>query len=198
MMDARLDDGKGYRGKNLGSTLLPRGMLCILLALACSAAAALDPSRRISQYGHTMWRIQDGLLPGPPEDIAQTVDGYLWIGTDAGLFRFDGVQFVPWASSSGEQLPVYQILSLLGASDGSLWIGTARGLASWKSGKLTTYPHLENRINAIVEDHQGNIWIARSMMSDKRDPLCRVSPGEARCFGRDDGIQLPAATGLTI
>jgi hypothetical protein len=55
-----------------------------------------------------MWRIQDGYLPGPPEDIAQTTDGYLWIGTDAGLLRFDGVRFVPWVSPNGEQLPDYQ------------------------------------------------------------------------------------------
>jgi len=60
-----------------------------------------------------MWRIQDGYLPGPPEDIAQTTDGYLWIGTDAGLVRFDGIRFVPWAPRNGEQLPDYQILSLL-------------------------------------------------------------------------------------
>jgi hypothetical protein len=101
-------------------------------------ALALDPDQRISQYGHTVWRIQDGFLPGPPEDIAQTVDGYLWIGTDAGLLRFDGVRFVPWASLNSEQLPDYQILSLLAASDGSLWIGTARGLARWKTAKGTS------------------------------------------------------------
>src|SRR5215468_8285586 len=84
-----------------------------LLAIVCPTALSLDHSRRISQYGHHMWRIQDGYLPGPPEDIAQTTDGYLWIGTDAGLVRFDGIRFVPWAPRNGEQLPDYQILSLL-------------------------------------------------------------------------------------
>lgn len=66
-----------------------------------------------------MWRIQDGYLPGPVEDIAQTKDGYLWIGTALGLLRFDGVRFVPWASLSAEQLPDNHIFSLLGGSDGS-------------------------------------------------------------------------------
>jgi ligand-binding sensor domain-containing protein len=76
-----------------------------------------------------MWRIQDGHLPAPRAAFAQTADGYPWVGTPAGLVRFDGVRFVPWASTKGETLPSDQILSLLGASDGSLWIGTTKRLA---------------------------------------------------------------------
>src|SRR5215467_7058611 len=98
----------------------------LFVALVCPGARGLDSSRKISQYGHNMWRIQDGYLPATPEAIAQTADGYLWIGTDAGLVRFDGVRFVSWASPKDERLPSDQILSLLGASDGSLWIGTVK------------------------------------------------------------------------
>ena len=50
-----------------------------------SQVSSLDPTKRISQYVHTAWRIQDGVLPGLPEAITQTTDGYLWIGTYAGL-----------------------------------------------------------------------------------------------------------------
>jgi hypothetical protein len=178
-----------------------RGILgTALLAFVCPRASPLDHSRKISQYGHNLWRIQDGYLPGPPEGIAQTTDGYLWIGTDAGLLRFDGVRFVPWASPNGEQLPDYQIFSLLGASDGGLWIGTAKGLARWKAAKLTLYKDLPNRINAIAEDRQGNIWIARSRIDsgDKRGPLCRVSGGAVQCFGQRNGIFVPTAMGLAI
>ena len=181
--------------------LYPISVLCTaLLSFVCPRASPLDHSRQISQYGHNMWRIQDGYLPGPPEDIAQTTDGYLWIGTDAGLLRFDGVRFVPWASPSREQLPDYQIFSLLGASDGSLWIGTAKGLARWKAGELTLYKDLPNRINAIAEDRQGNIWIARSRINinDIRGPLCRVGGGDLQCFGQGDGIFLPTAMGLAV
>src|SRR5215475_8008877 len=118
--------------------IVPPTILCFLLvALVCPEVAGLDPARKISQYGHSMWRIQDGYLPAPPEAIAQTGDGYLWIGTDAGLVRFDGVRFVPWRSPRSESLPSDQILYLLAASDGSLWIGTAKGLARWKGGILT-------------------------------------------------------------
>ena len=122
----------------------------LLVALVCPEVAGLDPSRKISQYGHSMWRIQDGYLPGPPEAITQTADGYLWIGTHAGLVRFDGVRFVPWASPKGEKLPSDQIHYLLGTSDGSLWIGTAGGLARWKDGILTTYKNLPTAFGASL------------------------------------------------
>src|SRR5215831_6088818 len=119
------------------SRLVPQIILGFLLAVfVCPEVAGLDPSRKISQYGHSMWRIQDGFLPAPPEAIAQTRDGYLWIGTDAGLVRFDGVRFVPWSSPKSERLPSDQILYLLAASNGSLWIGTAKGVAHWQDGTL--------------------------------------------------------------
>jgi signal transduction histidine kinase/ligand-binding sensor domain-containing protein len=170
----------------------------VLIALVCPRVAGLDASRKISQYGHSMWRIQDGYLPGPPEAITQTADGYLWIGTDAGLVRFDGVRFLPWTSPRGEKLPSDQILYLLAGSDGSLWIGTGKGLARWKSGALTTYKGLPNRIWGIVEDHGADIWIVRSRIEDSRGPLCRIRDSDLRCFGRDDGIPLPTATGLAL
>ena len=170
----------------------------LLVALFCGRVAGLDPSRKISQYGHKMWRIQDGYLPSPPEAVAQTADGYLWVGTDAGLVHFDGVRFVPWASPNGEKLPSDQILSLLGTSDGSLWIGTTKGLARWKDGKLTTYKNLITGIWDIVEDHDADIWIVRWDTDDGRGPLCRIRNTDERCFGRNDGISLKNATGLAL
>ena len=179
--------------------LVPQTILVFLLvALFCPRVAGLDPSRKISQYGHNTWRIQDGYVPGPPEAIAQTADGYLWIGTNAGLVRFDGARFVPWASPKGEKLPSDQILSLLGASDGSLWIGTTKGLARWKDGILTTYKNLPNSIWGIVQDHDGDIWVARWDSGDGRGPLCRIRDSDIRCFGRNDGIPLPTATELAL
>jgi len=147
-----------------------------------------------------MWRIQDGYLQGPPEDIAQTRDGYLWIGTALGLLRFDGVRFVPWASLTAERLPNNHIFSLLGSSDGSLWIGTLKGLARWKDGQVINYKELPDRINGIAEDRQGNIWIARSEVTaqDHRGALCRVSGTAVQCFGDEDGIFLKTGMGLTI
>src|SRR5262245_34259735 len=70
-------------------------ILCLIFVISSVARiAALDPASHITQYGHTVWRVQDGYFGGRALDIAQTTDGYVWVGTDAGLFRFDGVRFV--------------------------------------------------------------------------------------------------------
>ena len=103
--------------------------LAILFLLSLDSAWALDPRHLLSQYGHTAWRIQDSYFGSAVTSIAQTADGYLWIGTVNGLFRFDGVRFVPWSRLGGQQLPGDVITSLLAARDGSLWIGTISGLS---------------------------------------------------------------------
>ena len=73
-----------------------RSLCFLILLLASSWAWPLDPDKHISQYGHTAWRIQDGFFGGRGRSITQTTDGYIWVGTEAGLFRFDGVRFVSW------------------------------------------------------------------------------------------------------
>ncbi len=86
----------------------------VLFFLTISPVGALDTSKQISQYGHTAWRIEDGVFAGMPNVMAQTTDGYLWIGTQAGLMRFDGVRFVSWRPPDGNELPSSRINSLLG------------------------------------------------------------------------------------
>jgi ligand-binding sensor domain-containing protein len=103
-------------------------VLASLLFVALPRALALDPDRRISQYGHTVWRIQDGAI-SPPINIAQTTDGFLWVTTAQGLMRFDGVRFRQWQPPQGQSLPGTHLSAVFGARDGSLWIGTTRGLA---------------------------------------------------------------------
>src|SRR3984957_17264197 len=115
--------------------------LGILLA-CCRCAFALDPSLDINQYAHTAWKIRDGFARGHIASVAQTPDGYLWLGTEFGLLRFDGVRAIPWQPPADVPLPSNFIRSLLGARDGTLWIGTLKGLASWKDGKLTRYSEL--------------------------------------------------------
>src|SRR6266705_6931191 len=100
-------------------------------------ALALDPALDVSQYAHTAWRTQEGLARGEIVSIGQTPDGYLWLGTLLGLFRFDGVRTVVWLPPQGQVLPDSHIRCLLGARDGTLWIGTFAGLASWRGDRLT-------------------------------------------------------------
>jgi ligand-binding sensor domain-containing protein len=168
----------------------------VLFFLTISQVGALDTSSQISQYGHTAWRLEDGVFSGAPNAIAQTTDGYLWIGTQAGLMRFDGVRFVSWRGPQGNELPSSRINSLLGGRDGSLWIGTSTGLARLRNGNLTNYKDATGSIMAILEDRAGTIWIARANLSDTNGPLCKVTDMGLRCYGRDDGLAIPYAVTL--
>src|SRR5262245_18096142 len=126
--------------------ITPGNVLACMLLACCPCALALDPALDISQYAHTLWKIRDGFPKGQIRSIAQTSDGYLWLGTEFGLYRFDGVRNVPWQPPPEQHLPSSYIFSLLAARDGTLWIGTLKGLASWKDGKLTLYPELAGQV----------------------------------------------------
>src|ERR1700758_5512389 len=155
--------------------------------LACSPCAfALDPSLDVSQYAHTAWLSREGFPKGYIAAIAQTPDGYLWLGTEFGLLRFDGVRAVPWQPPAGEYLPGSEIRSLIAARDGTLWIGigTNGGLASWKEGKLTQYPEFAGKwIGALFEARNGTVWAAAWSRAASR--LCAIDSGNVRCFGED-------------
>jgi len=74
-----------------------------MLPACCVCAFALDPSLDISQYAQNTWRNRDGFPRDIIHTIAQTPDGYLWLGTEFGLFRFDGVRAVPWQPPADQQ-----------------------------------------------------------------------------------------------
>jgi signal transduction histidine kinase/ligand-binding sensor domain-containing protein len=151
------------------------------------ALVALNPSLDITQYGHTAWSYREGFQTGAVYAIAQTADGYLWLGTQSGVFRFDGVRTVPLPLPAGHRLANTQVGSLLVARDGTLWIGTLDGLMSWnKSGQLTEYPSIgRRRINALLQDRQGTVW-AGTALGGPAGRLCAIRADNTDCYG-DDG-----------
>src|SRR6266567_3409015 len=94
-------------------------VLAGLLLTGRPCAFALNPALDVSQYAHAAWKIRDGFSKGTIVAIAQTQDGYLWLGTEFGLFRFDGVQAVAWQPPADEQLPNNFIQHLLVGRDGT-------------------------------------------------------------------------------
>ena len=153
----------------------------IAIALACSVVTRLPgQSLDISQYAHTAWRMRDGFIKGSITSIAQTPDGYLWLGTESGLLRFDGARAVPWRPPAGTPLRSSSIRSLLAARDGTLWIATMNGLASWKGGKLTSYPEVAGQIlSRLVQDRSGKIWFG--VYAPGR--VCAIEGTKAKCYG---------------
>jgi ligand-binding sensor domain-containing protein len=158
----------------------------LVLVLACEPIAAQGPLIGVSQYSHTAWRLQDAVFDAAPISIAQTTDGFLWIGTMNGLVRFDGVHFESWNDRIRE-LHACCAWSLLGSSDGSLWIGTAPALARLKEGHLSIIPS-DARHDDIIEDHKGRIWVGRTSIRDDKGPLCEVQGTQLQCHSKQDGL----------
>jgi signal transduction histidine kinase/ligand-binding sensor domain-containing protein len=151
------------------------------LLVCCGSAFALNPALDVSQYAHTSWRNRDGFARSEIDGIAQTADGYLWLATQFGILRFDGVRTAPWQPPPGQRLASDIVRTLLAARDGALWIGTANGLASWKNGKLRAYPDLASfRITSLVEDHAGAIWAGAYQANDGK--ICEIRGGNIHCY----------------
>src|SRR5262249_46735181 len=143
---------------------------------------ALDPTLDVSQYAHTAWKVREGFVKGRINSIAQTPDGYLWLATEFGLLRFDGIRAVPWQPPDGQRLPSSFVAPLLVSHDGTLWIGTLKGLASWKDGNFTQYPETAGAyVLALFEDRERTIWIGTYEASKAR--LCAIRTGKIECYG---------------
>jgi signal transduction histidine kinase/ligand-binding sensor domain-containing protein len=157
------------------------GTLAVLLG-PCPVLA-LDPSLQASQYGHTAWTARDGFSVGAIFAMAQPPDGYLWLGAEFGLFRFDGLHVTPWQPPAGQKLPNAPY-SLLVTRDGTLWIGTFAGLVSWNGKKLTEYPEVGGVfVTSLFEDHQGTVW-AGILAGSAENPggrVCAIRSGQVKC-----------------
>jgi signal transduction histidine kinase/ligand-binding sensor domain-containing protein len=168
-------------------------MIGMVLAIP---AKALDPQKLIRQFTHTSWTSREG-VPGPVRAIAQTPDGYLWLGTEAGLYRFDGLHFVAWEPSSGEQILGSAVWSLCTSRDGSLWIGfSSGGISQLRNGHLKNYSRAdgvpEGGILSIVEDGNGSIWAGGQY------GLTRLDSGSWRQVGAESGYPAPGAQVLFV
>ena len=137
---------------------------CLLLALVVSGgkADALDPQKTIAQYAHEIWNAKSGLPEADVMAILQTRDGYLWVGTEEGLARFDGVRFTVFDRKTSP-LPNNRVQALAETLDGSLWIGTENGLSQLKDHQFTNYSTREglpsNNIRDLWAEPGGPLWI---------------------------------------
>ena len=176
------------RGKTSGGVVVRQIAIVVAVLVACCGCGfALNPSLDISQYGHHAWTVPDGFSLGNIYAIAQTPDGYLWLGGEFGLFRFDGLRSVAWQPPAGQHLP-NRPYSLLVTHDGALWIGTFSGLVTWSGGKLTRYPELDGLlVTSLLEDHKGTVWagLLDGSSGAHAGRLCAMRNGSTQCYGED-------------
>ena len=138
------------------------GALLLSLLAAARIAFGVDPSRTIAELYHSAWTVEDG-APSSIYALAQTKDGYLWLGTFNGLFRFDGVRFQRYQPERGDPFPSQSIVALFATPDGGLWISFRTGGVTFlENGRGHSYGESEGlppqAINGFALDREGAIW----------------------------------------
>src|ERR1700689_1242107 len=137
---------------------------CVAALLLSWHACALPPDLAIAQFYHTAWTVKEG-APTNIYSLAQTRDGYLWMGGPAGLFRFDGARFERIDAVHQHPLPSTFVHALWAPPSGGLWIGYSFGGASFiSSARITNYGEREGlpvgSVRGFAQDKSGVIWIA--------------------------------------
>jgi PAS domain S-box-containing protein len=114
------------------------------------------------RVGHDSWTFNEG-APADISCAAQTSDGFLWLGGQNGLFRFDGTRFEPFSSPFGDRLLSATMRTLFAPPSGGLWIGHSRGGFSFlDKGRVTNYAIDTGSVNGFAEDRDGIVWASAS------------------------------------
>ncbi len=168
-------------------------MIRTLFAILCgvvmaSSASALDPARTIAQLRHSRWTLGDG-APGNIRAIAQGRDGYLWLGTATGLYRFDGITFERIVPVDQDRYRSPQITALLAARNGDIWVGyDFGGISVVRGGVLrdaNPWPAVGG-VTTIVEGRDGAIWVVGNSVDTMS--LAHLSAGRWTKFGARQGV----------
>jgi ligand-binding sensor domain-containing protein/signal transduction histidine kinase len=139
----------------------------VVLLIASATVYALDPHKALNEFGVQVWLTENGLPQNTVQAITQTKDGYLWIGTQEGLARFNSTGFVVFDKDNTPQFKSNDVRALLEDRNGVLWIATSYGLLKYQSGSFTSFTTTEglpdNSVAALAESTDGTIWIATSI-----------------------------------
>jgi signal transduction histidine kinase/ligand-binding sensor domain-containing protein len=161
------------------------GLVCLL---STAAQASLDPTKAITQFIYQSWQSEQGLPENSVSAIAQTKDGYLWLGTENGLVRFDGIHFTVFEKNTTPGLRGNLITKLLVDHEGTLWIGTdGGGITCLRHGRFMPFQFQKDlesdSILSLYEDWQGGLWIGTD-----GGGLARFYQNKLQRFTKKDGL----------
>src|SRR5271165_3012321 len=155
----------------------------VLLLAAMSLAFGLDPSRTLTQYAHRIWQTQQGLPQGTIYSILQTHDGYLWLGSQTGLIRFDGVRFEMLENTRPGAPSNVWARSAMEDSQHVLWIATAEsGLFRMEGDRVTRYLSSDN-VQCVAEGKDGDVWACTT------NGIARIRDGQVSTFLPNQNIR---------
>ncbi|MBV9926039.1 MAG: histidine kinase [Acidobacteria bacterium] len=163
-------------------------MLIPALLICAGAAGGLDPERRGEEFARRAWQTDSGLPQNTVHSITQTADGYVWVATEEGLARFDGLIFKIFDRQNTPALKSNDVRALLAAGHaGDLWVCTSAGVARLADGEWRTFTTADglasDDVAAAYEDRAGTVWFATSA------GLSRYADGRFTNFTKKDGLE---------
>ena len=186
---ANSKDATGGASLRLGATLAVASGFALAMVVGALLVAipgqALEPTTPLASYGRQAWGMENGLPQNTVQALAQTNDGFVWLGTDVGLVRFDGNGFQVFDKNTSPALPGNDVRCVLAAADGSLWIGTSDGLARWKDGAVQVFTTRDglpgNNVKSLSLDSDGSIWV-ETFEGGATYKDGRLSASDAECY----------------
>ena len=183
-------------------------MCAAMLALAGVSAQALDPHTALAHYGYQSWQTDTGLPQNTVHAIVQGRGGFLWIATEGGLVRFDGVEFRTYTRSNTPGLPSDLIDDLMEDRTGAVWISTSGGLARMQGGKVEPFGPDKGipatQVWRTFEDKNGRVWALTAsglfrIEGDRAEGVAldaALTENSRMVEGRDGSLWLATADGL--
>jgi len=148
-------------------------VLAYMLLACCPCAFALDPALDVSQYAHTVWKIRDGFFKGQTTSVAQTPDGYLWLATEFGLLRFDGVRTVPLGGTAKSATTIHFHFEPARVARRHALDWHRKGACKLEGRQTHSVRELAGRyISRLLEDHEGSVWASGGGIPTGR--LCAI------------------------
>ncbi len=178
--------------------------LCRKLTLALASvvgcwapASALDTSKHISQFAQQTWRVEDGLPQNAIQRAIQSRDGYLWLGTQEGLVRFDGTRFAIFDKSNTPAFKGNDVTGLAEDADGTLWVATADGLVRLRDGAFTGFTTATGLpfdfLTTVSAGLGGTVWIGT-----QGGGVIRLRQGRFDTITTKDGLPHDVVSSITV
>jgi signal transduction histidine kinase/CheY-like chemotaxis protein/ligand-binding sensor domain-containing protein len=160
-VNARTISGRGRAMRKSGRAAARRccALAWLTVAGACGAVAA-EAGPRDSSYATTVYSLEAGLPSDVAQNIFQTSDGYLWVGSEGGLSRFDGARFATFRVANSPGLAANHVRALWEDAAGNLWVGTQNGLSRYRDGRFERIGTFDKPVAGVTGDSKGSVWIA--------------------------------------